>query len=104
MGQLLEINRTPIYWISARPSEIELQAKRIIDEIHTKNPTWGSHQLSGQLKERNLLIGRLKTRRYMEEMRSRVIYPKPNLSKPVKGHEIYPYLLKNAQINRVNQA
>jgi len=40
----------------------------------------------------------------MEEMGIRVIYPKPNLSKPAKGHEIYPYLLKNAQINRVNQA
>ncbi|HZW48899.1 MAG TPA: hypothetical protein VFF80_02020 [Bacillota bacterium] len=47
MVQLLEINRTSIYWISARPSEIELQAKRVIDEIHTKNPTWGSRQLSG---------------------------------------------------------
>jgi len=104
MAQLLEVNRTSIYWMPARPSEIELQAKRIIDEIHTKNPTWGSRQLSKQLKERNLLIGRLKTRRYMEEMGIRVIYPKPDLSKPAKGHEIYPYLLKNAQINRINQA
>jgi len=40
----------------------------------------------------------------MEEMGIRVIYPKPDLSKPAKGHEIYPYLLKNAQINRINQA
>ena len=104
MAQLLEINRTSIYWMPASPSEIELQAKRIIDEIHTKNPTWGSRQLSKQIKDRNLLVGRLKTRRNMEEMGIRVICPKPDLSKPAKGHEIYPYLLKNAQINRINQA
>nr|WP_238476033.1 DDE-type integrase/transposase/recombinase [Clostridium manihotivorum] len=32
------------------------------------------------------------------------IYPKPNLSKPAKGHKIYPYLLRNVDIVRPNQS
>jgi putative transposase len=32
------------------------------------------------------------------------IYPKRNLSRPHPGHKIYPYLLRNRVIGRVNQA
>lgn len=83
---------------------MELQAKNLIDELHTENPTWGSQQLSKQLIVKGLHVGRLKTRRYMQEMGITVIYPKPNLSKPAKEHRIYPYLLRNAVITRANQA
>lgn len=31
------------------------------------------------------------------------IYPKKNLSKPTQGHKIYPYLLRDIEINRINQ-
>ena len=72
--------------------------------LHMENPTWGSRQLSKQLKSKGLPIGRLKTRRFMEEMGITVIYPKPNLSKPAKGHKVYPYLLRNAVITKANQA
>jgi len=39
----------------------------------------------------------------MRLMGIETIYPKPNLSKPHPGHKIYPYLLRNLKINRVNQ-
>ena len=32
------------------------------------------------------------------------LYPKPNLSRPAPGHEIYPYLLRGVSIERPNQA
>jgi putative transposase len=31
------------------------------------------------------------------------LYPKPNLSRPASGHEIYPYLLCGVSIIRLNQ-
>ncbi len=31
------------------------------------------------------------------------IYPKPNLSRPAKGHKIYPYLLRGVTIDRAEQ-
>ena len=103
-ADLLEVNRTSAYYAPADPSEQELTAKNLIDRLHTDNPAWGSRQLSKQLKKQGHPIGRLKTRRYMQEMGISVIYPKPNLSKPAKGNKIYPYLLRNAVITHPNQA
>lgn len=39
----------------------------------------------------------------MKKMGLRAIYPKKNLSKPRKGHKIYPYLLRNKIIALPNQ-
>ena len=103
-AELLGVNRTSVYYKPANPSELEIKIKHEIDKIHTDSPTRGSRQLSKTLKNKGYAIGRLKTRRYMEEMNIKVIYPKPNLSKPAKENKIYPYLLRNAVILRTNQA
>jgi len=49
-------------------------------------------------------IGRYKVKRFMKEMGIIAIYPKPNLSKTMPGHKIYPYLLRNKAITGPNQA
>ena len=41
--------------------------------------------------------------RLMRLMGLEAIYPKPNLSKPLEGHKIYPYLLRRVTIDRVDQ-
>jgi len=104
VATLLGVNRTSAYYKSKVPSELEIACKNIIDELHTENPTWGSRQLSKQLKKRDYNIGRLKTRRFMNEMDIDVIYPKRNLSKRNQANKIYPYLLRNITVNRTNQA
>jgi len=103
-AELLNVNRTSAYYKLKEPSDADLAIKNIIDRLHTDNPSWGSRQLSKQLKRLRFDIGRLKTRRYMREMGIEAIYPKPHLSQPAKGHKIYPYLLRNAVITRANQA
>ena len=103
VADLLGVNRTSAYYESKEPSEIEVLIKHSIDKMHTENPTWGSRQLSKQLKKSGFDIGRLKTRRYMTEMSIDAIYPKPNLSKRNQEHKVYPYLLRNMAINRANQ-
>jgi putative transposase len=104
IADLLGVNRSSAYYKSKDPSDTELAIKNAIDRMHTDNPSWGSRQLAKQLKRQGFDIGRLKTRRYMKELDIYTIYPKPNLSKPAKGHKIYPYLLRNANIVRPNQA
>lgn len=54
-------------------------------------------------KEDRLPVGRKLIKRYMEEMGIYAMCPKPNLSKRNKQHKIYPYLLRNLDINRANQ-
>lgn len=103
-AELLSVNRTSIYYTPAEASETELAAKNLIDMLHTGHPAWGSRQLSKQLKAAGMRVGRLKTRRYMDEMEIEAIYPKPNLSKAAKQHPNYPYLLKYFVPTRPNQA
>ena len=57
-----------------------------------------------QLKMRGHQVGRRKTRRYMTEMGIDPIYPKMNLSKRMQQAKVCPYLLRNAVIDRPNQA
>ena len=101
---LLDLNRTSIYYTPVGVSEEELACKKIIDRLHTDNPAWGARQMSAQLKRRGYHIGRKRARRYLTEMAIDPIYPKMNLSKRAHDAHIMPYLLKNAVINRPNQA
>lgn len=48
-------------------------------------------------------INRKRVRRLMETMGISAIYPGPNLSKRRSDHAVFPYLLRNLVINRVNQ-
>ena len=103
-ARLLDINRTSIYYKGAPISDEELACKEIIDHLHTDNPTWGARQMSAQLKTRGYQVGRRKARRYMNEMDIYPIYPKMNLSKRMQQAKVCPYLLRNAVIDKPNQA
>lgn len=105
-ADLLDVNRTSIYYRrKVTPTEeLELEIKAVIDTLHTDNPAWGARQMTAQLNARGYKIGRKKTRRYMTEMAIDPIYPKMNLSKRKHNSVILPYLLKNVDIVRPNQA
>ena len=60
--------------------------------------------MSAQLKARNYHAGRRKIFHYMNEMDIYPIYPKMNLSKRMQHAKVCPYLLRNATINKPNQA
>ena len=102
--KLLGINRTSVYYGGTPVSEEDLECRAIIDHLHTDNPTWGARQMSAQLKLRGYQVGRRKVGRYMREMDITPIYPKINLSKRMKQAKVCPYLLRNAVIDRQNQA
>ena len=103
-AKLLGINRTSVYYGGIPVSEEDLECTAIIDHLHTDNPTWGARQMSAQLKLRGYQVGRRKVGRYMREMDITPIYPKINLSKRMKQAKVCPYLLRNAVIDRPNQA
>lgn len=102
-AKLLDINRTSVYYKGRMMSDTELEIMNHIDRLHTDHPTWGKRQLASQLQELGYTIGKYKVRRFMDQMGIEVIYPKPNLSKPMKGHKVYPYLLRNKTVTAPNQ-
>ena len=103
---LLSLNRTGIYYKhrNNKPAEEELACKALLDRVHTDNPSWGARQLSKQLRMQGFKAGRFRTMRFMCEMGIDAIYPRMNLSKRQKKAQILPYLLKNVDIRRPNQA
>jgi len=103
--ELLEINRTSVYYTPVQlDQERENTIKNRLDYWHTKMPYLGVRKLRKKLQQvDHLLVGRKLIKRYMDEMGIYAIYPKPNLSKRNQQHKIYPYLLRNLEINQVNQ-
>src|SRR5258708_39222572 len=48
-------------------------------------------------------VNEKRVRRLLRVLGLEAIYPKPRLSDAAAGHKIYPYLLRNVAITRVNQ-
>jgi len=102
--QLLSLNRSTVYYQPrTEVSEEDLKLMRRIDEMHMKRPFYGSRRIRDWLYEEGHDINRKRVQRLMRQMGIAALYPRKNTSKPGKGHKIYPYLLKDLEINRSNQ-
>lgn len=71
---------------------------RAIDELYTRWPFYGSRRIADELG-----ANRGRVRRLMRRMGIQAVYPKRRTTWPAAGHKIYPYLLRNVEITRVNQ-
>jgi putative transposase len=74
-----------------------------IDELYTQHPYFGSRRMTAVLNRMDYSINRKRIQRLMRLMGIEAIYPKRNLSLPDKQHNVFPYLLRNLSIERVNQ-
>ena len=76
---------------------------RLIDEQYMKTPVYGSRSMRNYLRRLGYKINRKRVQRLMRLMGLEAIYPKPKTSKPHPEHKIYPYLLRDLEINRPDQ-
>ena len=76
---------------------------RLIDEQYLKTPTWGSRSMRNHLRRLGYKINRKRVQRLMRLMGLEAIYPRPKTSRPHPEHKVYPYLLRNLNIDRPNQ-
>lgn len=102
--ELLQLNRSSVYW----PRKPEVSAEEIvvmnaIDELYTKRPFFGIRRITDHLAIPGVTVNHKRIHRLMQIMGIQAIYPKPNLSKPDKQNEVYPYLLKGLNIYCPNQ-
>jgi putative transposase len=101
--KMLGLNRSTFYYQSKGETPENIELMRLIDEIHMENITWGSRKIRDHLRNRGWKVNRKRIQRLMAVMRIKVLYPKINLSRRNHEHKIYPYLLKNLEIQRPNQ-
>jgi len=101
--QLLNLNRSTVYYQAKSVSAEDLNLMRRIDEMHLKRPFYGSRRIRDWLEDEGHKVNRKRVQRLMRQMGITAIYPKTCTSKPGKGHKIYPYLLRNRIIDSPNQ-
>jgi putative transposase len=77
---------------------------RLIDEIYTRCPFYGSRRIAAQLtRDHQVPMNRKRIQRLMRIMGLRGVAPGPDTSKPRSENKVYPYLLRELTIERVNQ-
>jgi putative transposase len=100
---LLSLSRSSLYYRPVGPSPEEVALKHRIDAIYTATPFYGARRIAAQLAREGHPLNRKTVARYMAEMRLTAIYPGPNLSKRAAQAAVYPYLLRDLPIVRINQ-
>jgi putative transposase len=101
--QLLGVNRSSLYYEPVEPDAEELALMRRMDALHLQRPFFGSRMMTQTLKAAGMGVNRKRIQRLMRVMDLESTAPKPNTSKPAPEHVLYPYLLRNLKISRVNQ-
>ena len=101
--QILSLARSTAYYQRQETSEADLALMRRIDELHLEYPFAGSRMLRDMLKQEGHQIGRKHVAALMRKMGIEALYKKPNTSRRHPKHPVYPYLLRNLEINRPNQ-
>ena len=94
---MLELARASYYYVPAPESAANLGLMRQIDELYLEHPFYGSRRMAALLG-----INRKHAQRLMRRMGIEAHYPKPHLSRPGRGHQLYPYLLRGLAIERPN--
>lgn len=94
-AELLGLSRSSLYYRPVGPSPEEVGVKHRIDAIYTEHPFYGSRRITAQLRREEVVINRKTVQRYMREMGIVGIHPGPNLSKRIREHQVYPYLLRD---------
>lgn len=75
----------------------------MLDEQYTATPFYGVRRMTAWLKQQGDEVNEKRVRRLLREMGLEAIYPKPSLSQPSLGAEVYPYLLREVEIKQVDQ-
>jgi putative transposase len=76
---------------------------KLIDQQYLERPFYGSRRMTAWLRSQGYDVNRKRVRRLLRIMGLRAIYRHPRTSQPAPGHQVYPYLLRDVAITRVNQ-
>jgi putative transposase len=76
----------------------------LIDRQYTQRPFYGSRRVTAWLKlDKGEEVNRKRVQRLMRLMGLEAIHPRPRLSGGDRNHKVYPYLLRDVKVRRVDQ-
>lgn len=100
---LLELNRSTVYYQPVGETAENLSMMRLMDEEFIEHPTHGVLQMQDFLFICGFMVNHKRVRRLLRLMGIMAIYPKRNLSKLGFSKYIRPYLLKGLKVTKPNQ-
>ncbi len=101
---LLGVNRSSLYYTPQETDQKTPNLLRLIDEVYTQYPFFGTRQMVSYLKRHYAYsVGRARVRRLYQLLGVEAVCPGPNTSKPHPENKIYPYLLRGVEIIRPDQ-
>ncbi len=102
--ELLKFPRSSSYYQTKPVPEADQALMKLIDQIHTAKPFLGSRRIVDALDDdHNRKVNRKRVSRLMKLMGIYAIYPRPKTTQANPQHKIYPYLLRNLNIDQANQ-
>lgn len=102
--ELLELNRSSVYYDPVDDEPLNLTLMRRIDELYTATPFYGSRRITVCLEREGYTVNRKRVQRLMRRMGIEAVYPKPRTTRVDEQHEKYPYLLRDIAIQRPDHA
>lgn len=101
--ELLGLSRSSTYYKKRAPKDDPV-TERAIETLYEEDATLGRRRMPVMLKRRyGIEIGAKKCQRLKKKLGLRTLYPHRNTSAPNPRAEKEPYLLKNKEINEVDQ-
>lgn len=76
---------------------------RLIDEQYLRTPFYGSRRMAVWLGQQGRSVNRKRVQRLMRLMGIETIYPRQRTTRRNPEHRVFPYLLRDVAIMRVNQ-
>ena len=100
----LDISRSSAYRKPSGVSADDIDLMRKLDELHLRRPFKGSRRLRDELWDNDgLRVNRKRVQHLMRLMGIRALHPGAKTTRPNPKHKVYPYLLRELEINRANQ-
>ena len=92
-----------MYYAPKGESVENLELMRLLDELYTKWPFYGSRRMAEHLKKQGHEVNRKRIQRLMGVLGVQAVYARPRTTKASPEHKKYPYLLRGLEIVRPDQ-
>jgi putative transposase len=101
--RLAGVPRSSYHYEPVPESKENLELMRLMDEQYLRHPEFGSPRMTDWLHDQGYSINHKRVERLMRRMGIQAITPGPHTSKPSPENKVYPYLLRDVEIDHVNQ-
>lgn len=100
---LLNIQRSLHYYQAIPASKENVSLMNEIREVWLRYPFYGYRRITKALQATGYKVNKKRIQCLMQQMDIRAICPKTNSTNQGKNHLVYPYLLEDVTIDRINQ-